>query len=435
MNREILRLAIPSILSSISVPLLSSADYMLMGRMDSPVHMGAIFVGSTIFNAIYWAFAFLRMGTTGMTAQAFGAKDSKEIARCFWQAAAVALCAGLVLILLSKAIEVLAIYLMDPAAEVIDPTLAYFRIRILAAPAALLLYVFNGWFFGMQNARYPLYLTLVVNLLNIGLNFFFVLGLGMKSEGVAYATLAAQYCGLLGGLALIFFNYQDEIKHFAFQELGKLKAYTRFFNVNSDIFVRSVMLNLTFVYFAAKSSQVDPVLLAANGILLQLIFLFSYAVDGFAYAAESLTGRFIGARDRLSLSSLIRYLFRWGAAFSILYILTFALFTNFILGLYTTDLAVVDRALQFFPWVLLLTVPSVVAFLWDGIYIGATASGAMRNNMLMATLLFFFPVFFLLKSSLGNHALWAALMAFMTVRALGLTVLAKRYIYTPLSFD
>ncbi len=397
--------------------------------MDSPVHMGAIFLGSTIFNVLYWGFAFLRMGTTGLTAQAYGAENDQECSKCFWQATIVALVSGAIIIALQYPILDIALSLLNPTTEVIEDTGIYFLIRVWAAPAALLLYVLNGWFFGMQNARYPLYITILVNVLNLALNLFFVFGLDMRSDGVAYGTLLAQYGGLAFALGLLAYSYQEIIRKVVLAELKKLSAYSRFFSVNSDIFIRSILLNLTFAFFTAKSADTNPTLLAANGILLQLVFLFSYAVDGFAFAAESLVGKFFGAGDPKSLRKVIKHLFAWGCGFGTLFCGVYLLFASPIIRLYTDNELVVQEALIYIPWVVLLIVPSVLAFIWDGVYIGATSSRAMRNNMLLACLGFFFPVFFLLEAHWQNHALWLALCIFMLVRGLGLSFLSKNYIY------
>ncbi len=430
-NKEIIRLAIPNIISNISVPLLSVVDLMLMGQLEaeSPIYIGAVVVGGTIFNVLYWGFIFLRMGTTGMTAQAYGQKDDKASAQVLAQAATVALAGAVLLILSQVFIEWLSLYLMAPTEEVIDYTKEYFRIRIWAAPATLGLYVLNGWFLGMQNARYPMIITILVNLLNVVLNIALVNGMGMKSDGVAYGTLMAQYGGLTLALSLLVYSYRPILQEISTKLITEGAALVRFFNVNRDIFIRSICLNLVFAYFTAKSAQVDALILAANGILIQYLMIFSYAVDGFAYAAESIIGRYFGAKDMSKLKVSIQYLFYWSFAFASGFAILYGLGGEWLLSLFTSDQAVIDTAMKYVYWLVVLAIPAAAAYIWDGIYVGATASKAMRNTMLLASVIFFFPVYLLLESSIGNHALWLALVTFMLARAFSMWYLAKRYIY------
>ncbi|MFT7589110.1 MAG: MATE family multidrug resistance protein, partial [Limisphaerales bacterium] len=309
-DREILRLAIPNILSNLSVPLIGIADTALMGRMDSPSYLGAIALGGVLFNFIYWGFSFLRMSTVGLTAQAFGKNDKKESAQIFSQALTVALVGAVLVLLLQMPIANLGFKLLKGGEEVKTIAREYFFIRIWAAPATLALYAIQGWFLGMQNAKYPLYLTLLTNLCNVGFNIWFVFGMEMQAGGVALGTVCAQYIGLVFALFLLWKIYRatisDYFKTISFDGLGK------YFSVSRDIFIRTICLLITFAIFTSESAGKGDVILAANAILLQLFYVMSYGVDGFAFAAESITGKFIGSKSKSDLVVYLKRIFSWG---------------------------------------------------------------------------------------------------------------------------
>ena len=429
MNREVLRLAVPNILSNISIPLLGMVDTALMGRLESEVFIGAVALGSILFNFIYWGFGFLRMGTTGLTAQAFGRSDQREGIAILARGLMVAVVGSMLIIIIQGAIAWLGFSLIPGDESVKQLAKQYFYIRIYAAPATLALYVIQGWFLGMQNARYPMVLMVIINLLNILFNLFFVYHLGMKSDGVALGTVCAQYIGLglAGGLFL--FRYRSSLRFFNRKRVLNMESLKLFFSVNVDIFIRTICLVFTFAFFTAASSALDSFTLAANQILLQYISLMSYGVDGFAFAAESLVGKYLGRQDLSRLKMSVKQLFLWGCslggAFSFLYLI----FGKSLLRIFTNLQPVIDAASPFILWMAVVPLFGAVAYMWDGVYIGSTATQAMRNMMLLATAVVFLPVYYLSVGFLGNHGLWLAMTLFMAARGVSLSVLARRHVF------
>ena len=428
-NKQILSLAIPNILTNLSVPLLSSVDTAVVGHLDQVYYLGAIAIGSMIFNFIYWGFGFLRMGTTGLTSQAFGQKNEKEISSNLFRSLIFAIAAGIALILSQFVIEQFAFYIINASAEVEKYAKEYFYIRIYAAPATLAIYVFHGWFLGLQNARYPMIILITVNVLNIIFNLLFIYQFDMKSEGVALGTVVAQYSGLLISIFLFSRSYRKYLRYFALTNILDVGKMKRFFKVNSDIFIRTLALVFVFSFFTAESAIYGDNILAANTILLQLWIILAYSVDGFAFAAESLVGKFIGAKDKLNLILSIKYIFAWGIGLGLFFTILFAFWGDQIISLYTNNETVVSLALSFLFWAVISQLINSVSFIWDGIFIGATATSAMRNSMLLSTLIVFLPTYFILKDSIGNNSLWLALVFFMFARAIFLTLLAKNNIF------
>ena len=436
MNRQILKLAIPNIISNISIPLLGIVDMALMGHMESDAYIGAIALGSLIFNFIYWSLGFLRMGTSGFTAQAWGRRDLPETILVFSRAAMIALAVSLVLIVLQKPIELLSFRVLNGETRVEELAMTYFRIRVWAAPAALGQFALLGFFLGMQNARLPMVVLVSTNLINLACNYLFVMKLDMGSDGVAYGTVIAQYSGLL--IALFYFRkYFSRLFRYwslrASMEGEKLKHFLR---VNQDIFIRTMCLVVVFSIFTARSASSDAgsdgeeTLLAVNSLLMQFFMFYSFLIDGFAHASEALTGKFIGAGDRDALKKSIRLLFAWGTGISILFTLIYLLAGKVIFGVLTNNPEVIANARPYFFWVVMVPLISYAAFLWDGIYIGATAGREMRNAMLISTLVVFFPVYILAGKYMGNHGLWLAFMLFMLARSISMQVLSKKAVFS-----
>lgn len=429
LNKQILVLAIPNILTNLSVPLLSSVDTAIVGHLDKTYYLGAIAIGSMIFNFIYWAFGFLRMGTTGMTSQSFGRSDDGEIALNLFRPLLVAITSAIVIISLQILISQIAFSIVEASAEVEKYAQSYFFIRIYAAPATLAIYVFHGWFLGMQNARYPMILLISVNVLNLLFNLLFIYQFNMTSDGVAYGTLLAQYSGLIIATILFYKKYGKYLTHFAFSEIFNLAKLKTYYVVNSNIFIRTLALLFVLSFFTSESAKFGNDILAANTILMQLWIIISYAVDGFAFAAESLIGKSFGARNFESLKQSAQYLFIWGALIGLIFTVTYVLLGESIIALFTNNSEIIKIALTFLVWTTTMQIVNSVSFIWDGIYIGATKTKAMRNSMLFSAVLVFLPAYFLTREYLGNHSLWFALTMFMVVRALALTVMAKKNIF------
>lgn len=429
MNKQILRLAIPNIISNLSVPLLSSVDTALLGHLEEIHYLGALAVGGIIFNFVYWGFGFLRMGTTGLTAQAYGNNNQQEISLTLVRTLLIAVAGGLVLILLQELIAKISFFLIAATPDVEKYARQYFYIRIYAAPATLALYAFHGWFLGMQNAKYPLILTVLVNILNIIFNVLFIYKFGMKSDGVAYGTLIAQYSGLLAAVILYAKKYSGYSLRATKEQILERLALRRIFGVNIDIFIRTLCLIFTFSFFTAMSAKHGETILAVNTILLQLITILAYGVDGFAFASESLVGKYIGARDEAKLRKTINYSFVWGIGLGIVVSIIFALFDESILRIFTDKEDIIRLAMTYMVWIVIAPLINSFAFIWDGIFIGATATAPMRNSMIFCTFGGFLPTYLLLKDALGNHSLWLALTLFMVLRGVTLTWYARKYLY------
>lgn len=429
MNRQILRLSIPNIVSNITVPLLGLVDLAMMGHLDNPVYIGAIALGTTIFNVIYSSFAFLRMGTTGFTAQAFGAKIKKEITLVLFRALIVALLLAILLIAFQYPIQWVSFKILDGSEEVKTLAREYFYIRIFAAPATLGLYALHGWYLGMQNAKIPMILAISINTVNIGLNFVFIAGLGMKSDGVAFATVIAQYSGLILAIVFLVKKYRRYLFSIPSKVVFQANALREFFRVNSDIFIRTLLLLLVLAFFTSMSAKISDEILALNTLLFQFFFIFSYFADGIAFAGESLTGKAKGAGDKSLLIKTIKYLFYWGMGASILFSVLFAVGFNPLMYVMTDNQSLMNLANEFKWWIIILPLVSGGAFIWDGIYIGVTASKAMRNTMIIASLLVFLPSYYLSINTFGSHGLWFALSLFMLSRGILLWFLAPKTVY------
>lgn len=429
MNREILKLAVPNIIANITVPLLGMVDLALVGHLESEVYIGAIALGGMIFNLLYWGFGFLRMGTSGFTAQAYGRQDSSESILILSRSLFVGFTGAILILLLQKPIEIAGFALIKGSSEAEALATEYFRIRVWAAPATLGLYALTGWFIGMQNARIPMIIAIVVNILNIILNFIFVFGFGMKSDGVALGTVFAQYGGLILGGFFFLKKFKYLICNWSYQRMMKWDALKQFFSVNADIFIRTLCLIFVFSFFTAQSAKENDIILAVNTLLLQYFMIFSYLIDGFAYAAEALVGKAIGEQNHKKLSDTVRWLFIWGAGISILFTFTYVFAGDGILLILTNNPLVINETAPFMFWVGLIPIITFSAFLWDGIYIGATASRGMRNSMIMSTFLVFIPAYYFLQTCLLNHGLWLAMMLFMGSRAVSQSIISRRAIW------
>lgn len=433
MNRKIIQLAIPNIISNITVPLLGLVDLALMGHMKSEVYIGAIALGGVIFNFLYWGFSFLRMSTSGFTAQAFGEKNECESITILFRALMVAVIAGVLMLILHSPISWLSFKVIGGSAEVEQLADQYFRIRIWAAPAALSLFVFNGWFLGMQNARYPMIIAILINVANIILSLLFVFGLGMKSEGVALGTALSQYLGLFIAWILFTKKYKSLLHFISKKKLLNIEFLLRFFRVNTDIFIRTFCIILVHTFFTSKSASINDNVLAVNSLLLQFLLFFSFFIDGFAYAGEALVGRCVGARSISEIKKVVRLLFYWGTGLAIAFSIIYLPGVKPFLHLLTSQDDVIRNAIPYLPWIFVLPLASFASFIWDGIYIGATSSKAMRNTLLISTFLVFAPAYYILNPIWGNHALWLSIILFSLARGIFQTIWYKSAILKPLT--
>lgn len=447
MNKRILSLALPNIITNITVPLLGMVDMAIVGHL-SAAHIGAIAIGTQIFNLIYWNFGFLRMGTSGFTAQAYGAQNFDEAVRIFARAITIAVSVALLLLLLQWPISQLSLQIFKGSPQVLQLALTYFSVRIWAAPATLGLYAVKGWFIGMQNSKLPMWIAIFLNIVNIVCSLIFVLVLHWDIRGVALGTVIAQYSGLIVGLFFLvkkyghlFRNYQNSTK-LAIRDLlidalhwNEMK---RFFRVNGDIFLRTICLAAVFTFITAASSRISPEVLAIDAILMQFFTLFSYIMDGFAYAGESLVGRYIGARDSQSLRLSVRLLLRWGLILTLVFTVLYAIGGDLFLRIFSDDPSVINGSQQYMFWTLIIPVCGFAAFLFDGIFVGATASRTMRNSMFVASAAFF-AIYFIgkrlaitnahLDAFVWNNILWAAFMVYLALRGLLQALCLKKSVY------
>lgn len=415
MNKEILRLALPNILSNISIPLLSTVDTVLMGNL-SAAHLGAVGVGGMIFNFIYWNFGFLRMGTTGMTAQAFGAKDPKEQIHTFLRAGLLAVIISILLLLLMRPIEYISLMAFNMEGSQAELVSEYYRIRIWAAPASLLIYVIAGWYFGMQNAFFPLFITLTVNVANMLISIYLVKYLDWGIRGVALGTVIAQYLGLAIAIILFLWKYAN-LKSYITDQWKHIASFSKFLKINGDIFLRTVCLTFAFGFFYSKSAEAGEIILAVNVVLQQFLNWMSYGVDGFAYAAESMVGKYWGAKDDNKTYHSIKLAFKWGFILALIFSVLFLYGYLDLIHVFTDQADVVQASLDYKYWMAAFPIVAFACYIWDGIYIGLTASVSMRNTML-ASLIVYLLAYYTLLPYTSDKAIWIALMIFLVARGI-----------------
>lgn len=422
MNKQILHIALPSIISNITVPLLALVDTTIVGHLGSASYIAAIALGGMIFNMIYWLFNFLRMGTGGLTAQAYGANQHQATSYILLRSLTIAGGIALTLLLLQRPIFQVTFHFVTATTEVRSLASIYFNILIWGAPAMLALYSFTGWFLGMQNARIPMCIAITQNVVNIAVSTLLVFGCHLKIEGVALGTLISQYTALL--LAVIFCLTKFDVKqHFELKAILDINTLKRFFQVNRDIFLRTLCLIAVTTYFTSAGSTQGEVTLAANTLLMQFFIIFSYFMDGFAYAGEALGGRYFGAHDRLNFQRVTRCLFAWGGALSVLFFFIYFLSGTSLLHLLTDDSQVINRAQQYLPIVYFIPLISFAAFLFDGLYIGTTATRYMLISMFCASAAFFVLIN---VCTLSNTLLWLAFLVYLGGRGLMQAFLFKK---------
>ena len=421
-DRQILRLAIPSIVSNITVPLLGLVDVAIMGHMGSAAYIGAISVGAMIFNILYWIFGFLRMGTSGMTSQALGRRDLTEVTLLLKRSVMVGWVVAATIIILQIPIRQLAFAIIAPENRIRELVTVYFGICVWGAPAMLTLYGLTGWFIGMQNTRLPMVISITQNVVNIAASIFFVFGLGMKVRGVAWGTVVAQYAGLALAVTLLVIHYSKLRKYAKNGRVMDLRRLLDFFKVNSDIFLRTLCLVAVNLYFLAAGARQGTVILAVNTLLTQLYILFSYFLDGFAFAGEALCGKYYGAENKMAFRMTVRRVFLWGISVAVLFTVVYAAGGQQFLGLLTDEMEVVRAAEPYFPWAVVVPLAGVAAFVWDGVFIGITATKGMLLSSVMATLVFF-AIYIFSVDVWGNHALWLAFVIYLAVRGIVQTAL------------
>ena len=441
LNREILRLSVPSILAGITVPLVGMVDTAVAGHLsgDTAAQIGAISVGSMVLSLLYWTFGFLRTGTGGLTAQAFGRGDFAECGRIFLRGAGLALLAAFFALALQWPFFKGVMLIPDATHGVRVLAERYFFIRIWAAPATMTLMTLRGWFVGMQNSVNPMWMDLIINAVNIGASILLAFGVGpwpgLGFAGIPLGTVIAQYCGLLYGLLVCRFKYGRSVfsllRRSDFAGLLHDGSMGRFFRMNLDLLGRSFFFILIYIGFTMIAAGYGDVMLAASSILMQLLMFFSYFTDGFAYAGEALAGRFIGARDGAMLRQSVRYVFGWSMVLAVFFAVLYAVAGSPVIRLLTSDETVVQACRLFLPWLLLMPPLGCAAFTWDGIFLGATASRGLMTSMAGAAAAFFAVWYtgrWLLQpaGATAIHLLFAAYFAHLAFRTLWLTLRYRR---------
>lgn len=412
--RRILMLAIPCIISNITVPLLGLVDVSIVGHMGNASYIGAIAVGSMMFNIVYWLFGFLRMGTSGLTAQAVGAGDKAETVRLLKRSVTVGLAIALGMVVMQLPLRCLLMWLLNTPQESAEMVGRYYAILIWGAPAMMCQYGLTGWFIGMQNTRIPMVVSITQNVVNIIASVLMVFGFGMQIEGVALGTLIAQWTGFL----MAFFyawnlgNKRQLPWHVPFLSVS---AMLRFFAVNRDLFLRTVCLVVVNLYFTSAGARLGVVILAVNTLLMTLFTLFSHFLDGFAFAAEACVGNAYGAGDKEQLNLTVKSLYWWGAIIVAVFTLVYAVGGEGFLGLLTNEKDVVGAAASYLPWAVLVPAAGVLPFIYDGIFIGITATRGMLISSVFA-MVTFFTLCYLMIPTVGNHGLWLALISYLLVR-------------------
>jgi len=405
-RRQILAIALPIMLSNVSTPLLGLIDTAVVGRLPNPAYIGATAVGALIFTFLFWGFGFLRMATTGLTAQALGARDTLELRASLGRSLLLAVGLGLALIVLQKPIELAAFALLEGSDQVEALARGYFAVRIWSAPAALVNYALLGWFIGLARSKLGLVLQLVLNLCNMLLDLLFVVGLGWSVKGVAFGTTLAELIAALLGLAVAARTLRalgGSWRQAALFDIGRLK---RTLGINGDIMVRTLALLFVFAWFMAQGAKAGDVVLAANSILMQFIGVAAFFLDALAFAAETLVGQAVGAAQRAGLRAAARGTTEIAVALACCAVLLFALLGPASINLLTVDAAARASAREYLPWAVAAPLAGVWCFQLDGIFIGATRTRDMRNAMLQALVIFLGAWWALAR--FGNHGLWAA---------------------------
>ena len=425
-HRDVWRIAAPMIVSNVTVPLLGIVDTAVMGHLDHPRYLAAVAVGATIFSFLFLGLNFLRMGTTGLAAQAFGAGDAGEQRTVLVQALLVALAMAAALILLQRPVGHLAMRLIAPEPEVVPAAWTYYSVRIWAAPAALANFALVGWFIGMQDTRRPLVLMLAVNLANIALSVFLVVGLGYRTGGVAAASVVAEWLGLGLGLLLVR-RMLPAGGRTDWQRVRDPVRIRRMLGVNANLLVRTLSLMFVFGFVTAQGARFGTAVLAANALLIQFQYFMAYALDGFAHAAEALAGRALGARDVAAFRRAVRLSLAWTVGVAAAFTVAYGVAGPGLVALMTDQAGLRAVALEYLPWIVVSPLVSCWSFLLDGVFVGATWSTAMRNAMALSAFGVFVPVFYASQAAgLGNHGLWLAFLAFMAARGVSMGVIYAR---------
>jgi len=426
-NRDILKIALPAIVSNITVPLLGLVDTGIAGHLENESNIGGIAIGGLMFTVIYWLFCFLRWGTGGLTAQALGAKRDKEITNTLYRSCFIAVIIGIMLIALQWPLLKFTMLIIAPDESVSALACQYFNVCIYGAIAVQLLYSLNGWFIGMQNSRIPMIIAIVQNGVNIPLSLLFVYTFGMGIEGIALGTVVAQYTALVVAIALLIWRYRRYLTRTPWSEILQRSELWRFLNVNRDIFLRMICLLAVTTWFTTAGSRQGADILAANTMLFQLFYLFSFFFDGFANAGEALCGKYWGARDVVKFVDVIKRIFLWGGILVVAFTLVYVIFGDAILSMLCDKPDILLLGARYFGWLLLVPICGILCFVWDGVFIGATATRHLLLSMVIGTATFFLS-YFIFFPLWSNDGLWLSFLLYLLGRGLTQCITFRRVV-------
>ena len=417
LNRQILKLAVPSIISNITIPLVGMVDLIMVGWLGGDTLIAGLAVGTTIFNFLYWNFGFLRMGTGGFTAQAYGAKDFRFATQTLVRALMLSVLIGLAMVLLQVPIVDFSLGIIESSESVENSALGYFYGRIWAAPATMSLYAFKGWFIGMQNSRSPMWIALLINSVNIVVSYFLAFTMDWGIAGIGAGTAIAQWSGVLMAIVIVKLYYSRFFKNFTTVGLFDRAELAKFFKVNTDIFIRTLCLVIVFTYFTVASSYMGDTVLAANSLMMQMFMLFSYMMDGFGHAGEALVGKYYGAGNKVMLRKTVIRVIQLGAIIAVLCTFLYVLWGENVLMIFSPSEELLAVAHDYIGWAMMIPMAGFLAFLVEGFLVGITASYIMRNAVIIASVVFF-VVYFSMLSLMENHALWLAFIVYLFMRGI-----------------
>ncbi len=432
--RQVLLLAIPIILANLTQPLMSAVDTAVAGHLPGAEHLAGVALGSLLFNLIFWSFGFLRMGTTGVVAQYFGSARPDSVVLTVARGVIIAGGIGILILLLQRPLIHAGLILLGASAEAAEQARLYAYGRVWAAPFALINYVILGWLLGCQRVRIALAIQILINIVNLAAVLSFVYGLGWSVSGIGRATALADFSGTAVGVWLVWRSYRSQIKTLQWQQLIEAGAMRRLVQINSHIFIRTLCLLTTMAWFTHLGARQGDALLAANAILLNFLSFTSYGLDGFAHAAETLSGAAVGRRDRRSLARVIKVCMTWGLAGSILYAVVYTIAGGQLIALLTDQPDIAALAQQYLVWAVFAPLVSMPAYLYDGVFMGATRTRPLMLIMLICSLVFI-GLSLLLLPVLGNHGLWLSFLVFNALRGLSLSLTVKPAIYGTLSMS
>ena len=415
-------ISLPAIVANIAEPLLGLLDTGIAGHLGAPQFIGAVAVGAMMMNVLYWNFGFLRMGTSGLTAQAYGSGSHQEQVDTLQRSSAIALVVGIAMILLQAPLQWLLLWIMGPSPEVSALAATYFGIVVWGAPAVLVTMSIKGWLLGMQDSRSPMIISIGVNVLNVIMSLIAVYVLNMGFKGIALGTLSSVWVGAIYACWRVRKKFAHITRSLHFSRAFNFKGSRRFFKVSSDIFVRCIFMLVVNLFFIRAGARSGDIVLAVNTMMQQLFHLYSYFMDGIAFAGEAVAGKYYGARNHKMMHKCVRWLFVWSTATTLFFVIAYSIFPNPIFTMFTSQQQVVDIAMDYHWWCSIVPIVSMAAFVWDGVFIGVTATRGMLIAVATACAVFFL-LYFTLPASWGNHTLWTAFIAFLTTRSLVQTIL------------